>query len=299
MANKGVQIGVSNFVYSLLLDDPVGGVATYGVVTRIPGLISANINPNASNATLFAENGPYETASTIGEIGLEINVADLPFEVQAELFGHTIENGVLIRKASDVPPWVAVGYKTLKSNGHSRYTWLLKGKFALPEQSNETKGDSINFQTPTASGAFVARECDGQWERQLDEDSLDYAPSAGTNWFNNPYGTGAVDTEAPTVSVSPAAAATGVAVTASVIWTFDKEILNSTATVENFSVIKNSDGALVPGTLSISASKKIVTFKSTANLAAASQYTAIVTANVKGVNGVQLGAPKVVTFTTA
>ncbi|MNU34909.1 hypothetical protein D3C71_234960 [compost metagenome] len=295
---KGVQIGVSNFVYALLLDDPTVGVATYGAVTRIPGLISANVNPNSANATLFAENGPYETASTIGEIGLEVNVADLPLETQAELFGHTMENGVLIRKAGDVPPWVAVGYKSLKSNGKYRYTWLLKGKFALPEQANETKGDSVNFQTPTASASFVKRECDDQWERQIDEDSLDYAPSQGAAWFNGPYGT-VVDTVAPSVTVAPANAATAVAVTASVVWTFDKEILNSTATVENFSVIKVSDGSLVPGTLTISASKKIVTFKSTANLAAASQYTAIVTANVKGVNGVQLTAPKISTFTTA
>jgi phi13 family phage major tail protein len=296
---KGVQIGVSNFVYALLLDDPTEGLATYGAPVRIPGLISANVNPNSANATLFAENGPYETASTIGEIGLEVNVADLSLEQQAELFGHAMENGVLIRKSGDVPPWLAVGYKSLKSNGHYRYTWLLKGKFALPEQANETKGDSINFQTPTASASFVKRECDDQWQRQIDEDSLDYAPSQGTAWFNDPYGVSSVDTVAPSVTVAPAAGATAVAVTASVIWTFDKEILNSTATVENFSVIKTSDGSVVPGTLTISGSKKVVTFKSTANLAAASQYTAIVTANVKGLNGVKLTAPKVASFTTA
>jgi len=296
---KGVQIGVSNFVYALLLEDPTEGLATYGAVNRIPGLISANVNPNSANATLFAENGPYETASTIGEIGLEVNVADISLEQQAELFGHTMENGVLIRKSSDVPPWLAVGYKSLKSNGRYRYTWLLKGKFALPEQANETKGDSINFQTPTASASFVKRECDDQWERQIDEDSLDYAPSQGAAWFNGPYGTGTVDTVAPSVSVAPAAAATAVPVTASVVWTFDKEILNSTATIENFSVIKTSDGSLVPGTLTISGSKKVVTFKSTANLSAASQYTSIVSANVKGVNGIQLVAPKIAAFTTA
>ncbi|MNG96004.1 hypothetical protein D3C79_550550 [compost metagenome] len=299
MAKGGVQIGVSNFVYALLLDDPTEGVATYGATTRVPGIISANVNPNSSNATLFAENGPYETASTIGEIGLELNVADLTFEHQAELFGHSIVNGVLIRKSSDQPPWVAVGYKTLKSNGRSRYTWLAKGKFALPEQANETKGDSINFQTQTASGSFVKRECDDEWERHLDEDSVDYSPSQGTNWFTNPYGTGAVDNIAPSVAVVPAAAATAVAVTASVVWTFDKEILNSTATVDNFSLIKASDGSPVAGTLTISASKKIVTFKPTANLSAATQYTSIVTSNVKGVNGIKLVAAKVAGFTTA
>ncbi|MNI97825.1 hypothetical protein D3C73_1565440 [compost metagenome] len=75
--------------------------------------------------------------------------------------------------------------------------------------------------------------------------------------------------------------------------------MTSTATTDNFSLIKTSDGSLVPGSLTISASKKVVTFKSTANLAAASQYTAIVTSNVKGLNGVKIVAAKISGFTTA
>lgn len=184
-------IGLRNLVFAELKTDPaVGGTATYGVPQLIAGAISANINPNASSSTLFADDGPYETATTIGEISLEMNVADLPLEVQAKLFGHTLtEDGVLIRKGSDIPPWVAVGFKSLKSNGKYRYTWLAKGKFGLPEQNNETKGDSVNFQTPTASGSFVKRECDDEWERHIDEDAANFNSSMAANWFNNPYAT--------------------------------------------------------------------------------------------------------------
>ena len=106
--SKGVAIGLRNLVYAKLLTDPApGGTATYDAVKPIAGAISANINPNASNETLFADDGPYETATTIGQIALELNVADLPLEVQAELFGHTLTaTGVLIRKSGDTPPWV-------------------------------------------------------------------------------------------------------------------------------------------------------------------------------------------------
>lgn len=185
------MIGLKNVVYALLETDPEeGGKATYKPAVRIPGAISANINPNSSNETLFADDGPYETASTIGQISLEMNVADLPLEAQAALFGHTLSaEGVLIRKSSDTPPWLAVGFKSLKSNGSYRYTWLAKGKFGMPEQNNETKGDSVAFQTPTTSGSFVKRECDDEWERHIDEDSTGYTPEQGTNWFTNPYGT--------------------------------------------------------------------------------------------------------------
>lgn len=186
---KGVAIGLRQLTVALLETDPLEGKATYKTPVRIPGAITANINPNASNETLFADDGPYETATTIGGIDLELNVADLDLETQALLLGHTIDsNGVLIRKAGDTPPWLAVGFKSLKSNGSYRYTWLAKGKFGLQEQNNETKGDSITFNTPTINGSFVKRECDDEWERHIDEDSTNYTPEQGANWFNNPYG---------------------------------------------------------------------------------------------------------------
>jgi phi13 family phage major tail protein len=186
---KGVQIGLSNVVVAELLTDEIGSPATYEAPVRIPGAMTANVNPNTSTETLFADDGPYETATTIGGITLSLNVADLDLATQAKLFGHTMTaEGVLIRKSGDTPPWVAVGFKSLKSNGKYRYTWLAKGKFGLPEQNNETKGDSVSFQTPTTEGSFVKRETDDEWERHIDEDTAAFTPEQATNWFLNPYG---------------------------------------------------------------------------------------------------------------
>lgn len=189
--SKGTIIGLSNLVYAKLITDPPygQGQATYEEPKLIAGAISVNINANTSSETLFADDGPYETATTIGQIEVELNVADLPLDVQAELLGHTYENGVLIRKGGDVPPWVAIGFKSLKSNGKYRYTWLAKGRFGIPEQSNQTKGDAVEFQTPTITGSFVKRECDDEWERHIDEDDENFTPDMASNWFNNPYGT--------------------------------------------------------------------------------------------------------------
>lgn len=177
-------IGLRDVYYALLTSDPVSGSPTYETPVRIAGAISANVNPNASSATLFADDGPYDTAATIGEISLELNMADLDLATQAVLLGHTLgSDGVLKCKAGDVPPWVAVGFRTLKSNGHYRYYWLNKGKFALPEDDLQTKGDSIEFQTPTISGSFVKRNCDDEWRRIGDEDADGFS---ATGWFNSP-----------------------------------------------------------------------------------------------------------------
>lgn len=294
----GVLIGLSNVVYSLLNADPSSGLATYETAVRVPGAISAKVNPNSSMDTLFAEDGPFETASTIGQISVELNVADLNLDTQAAFLGHSVAGGILIRKGSDVPPWIALGFKTLKTNGKYRYTWLAKGKFSAPQQDNQTKGDKIQFQTPTITGSFVQRDCDAEWQRHIDQDHIDYMPIMGANWFNDPYG-GAPDVDAPTVTIVPADAAAAVVVGSSVTWTFNEAIALSTATKDNFTVVKDSDGSAVAGSLSINGARTVVTFAPTGNLAAATAYRAIVTTAVTDLAGNHLAATKVTKFTTA
>jgi phi13 family phage major tail protein len=182
--NGGIQIGLSNLVYAKLTTDPASGLAVYEAPIAIPGVMSANMNPNPKTATAFGDNGPMEVASTLGEISLEISAGNIPLSVQAELLGHTYSTGIIVRKAADVAPWVAVGFKTLKSNGHYRYVWLTKGRFQEPEQKSETKGDSVNFQPTNISAAFVKRDCDDIWQLQTDEDDTGYVAAKGAAWFN-------------------------------------------------------------------------------------------------------------------
>lgn len=181
-------IGLRDVHVALLTKDDSTGV-TYEAPEKIVGAISANVNPNPSSATLFADDGPYDSASTLGEIELELNMADIPPAKQALLLGHTFANGILVRKSSDTPPWVAVGYRSLKSNGSYRYTWLYKGKFAEAEQENQTKGDSIEWKTPTITGAFVRRDFDDAWQIEAESDDATAATST-EHWFEQVIPTG-------------------------------------------------------------------------------------------------------------
>lgn len=293
-----VPIGLKDLYYALLVSDPITGSATYSAPVKVSGVISAKINPNASTETLFADDGPYEASSTLGKIEVELNVADLTLDMQAEVLGHTLTGGVLIRKGSDIPPWLAIGFRSLKSNGKYRFTWLSKGRFAAFEQNNETKGESVSFNTPTITGSFVKRDCDDEWERHIDEDHANYMASMGTNWFNNPYG-GTADTVAPTVTVVPAANATAVAVTATVVWTFSEALALLTVNTGNFLVVKDTDGTNVAGALTLNAARTVVTFTPTANLTAATAHRAIVTTGVTDLAGNKIATTSVTKFTTA
>lgn len=192
---KSVPIGLTNLVYAICTADvapttPGGndGYTAYDSAVRVVGAITANFSPNASNDTLFADDGPYETASTLGAMSLELNVADIPPAQRAELLGATYDpdTGVLVSTSEDIPPYVAVGMSVKKSNGASRLIWYLKGKFTAPDENNQTKADSINWNTPTITGNFLKRDSDNRYRVSIDTD--DAAANAGIieSWFESP-----------------------------------------------------------------------------------------------------------------
>jgi phi13 family phage major tail protein len=184
MSLDGVRVGLNDLYYALLTSDASDG-AVYGTPVQITGAITANINSNSSNATLFADDGPMEAASQLGLIELELNVADLTLSQQAVLLGHgSVSAGELSKKSTDTPPWLAIGFKSKKSNGNYRYVWLNKGKFRELELTHETQNDSVNFQTPTIMGQFVKRDYDDEWMKMADEDESTYV-DVGDTWFTD------------------------------------------------------------------------------------------------------------------
>ena len=187
------RIGVSNFHYAkMTTEETLTTLPVYDAPVSAPGLMSLNINPNASIDTLFADDGPFETAATNGQIEVEIQKNALSTTNKVDLLGKTVDTkGGIISSDTDVPPWVAIGFKSLKSNGKYRYVWLYKGKFSDPEDNNETKGDSINWQSDTITGNFVklmyeytsGTKTIHPWKYEMDEedDAADATVIAG--WF--------------------------------------------------------------------------------------------------------------------
>lgn len=186
---KGVAIGLTNLYYAFLdeekdipIDRNAPGVIAdlYSDPIRLAGAITANFSPAASNDTLFADDGPYEVASTLGAMTLELNTADLEPVHRAALLGESTKSGVVVSNTTNTPPWVGCGMSVKKSNGYSRLIWYLKGKFNAPDENNQTKADSINWNTPTITGNFAKRACDDNWRYAVDVDELTKTETTST-----------------------------------------------------------------------------------------------------------------------
>lgn len=179
-------VGLKDLHYSKVKTDDKT-VLEHDEVKNIIGAINASIKPKTSSETLYADDGPADTVSSLGEVEVEFEAQDLPLEVQADLLGHTIKNGVLIKNSSDIAPYVALGFRALKSTNKYRYIWMLKGRFELVEESYETKGDKVNFQTPKIKGSFIKTDNNGDWQYTGDEDMTDFTADTAKNWFKKVY----------------------------------------------------------------------------------------------------------------
>ncbi|AKA72344.1 major tail protein [Clostridium scatologenes] len=179
---NSAPIGVENLVYAILTDETT---SNYSSPTLVSPAINVKINPKSNSDTLYADNRAVETATSLGEIDVEIETQDLPLEVQAELLGHKLDSTskVMCSDVQDSAPYVAVGFKIKKANGKYRYVWLLKGKFSEPEEEHSSQEDKTKFQTPKIKGTFLTRT-DGKWKYTADEDS---GFTGGANWFNSVY----------------------------------------------------------------------------------------------------------------
>lgn len=185
MADKiAVPVGLQDIYYPKLLS---GDTATEAPVYETPKpllpAITANMTPNVETNTLHGNDGPIVTANALDSIEVEIGVAALTLEQQADLLGSTIdENGLLWDNSDDQAPEVALGYRRSMSDGSFVYTWLLKGKFALPAEEATTKQGEIEFQTPTITGTFLKRIFDNEWRVRADSNKTSSATAIAT-WF--------------------------------------------------------------------------------------------------------------------
>lgn len=291
-----MEIGLQNLYYAIINSDTIAGIS-YQAPKHVPGLNKMNIAVQTSDGTYYADNGPHETIRMFKQVDVGIELADLDMDTQADWFGNQLIGGQLIEKSTDNAPYVAIGFEATKSNGNSRFTWLLKGRFSPPDTNSETTGDSVKFNAPTVKGTFIRRAYDNQWRRKADEDHPDYLPIVGANWFT---AVDNADTTLPNISSSvPAAGASGVAANSTIVWNFSEPLMLSTINNTTFIVIKDTDGSAVPGALTVNAARTQVTFTPESNLSATTAYRTIVTKGVRDLFGNYLASSDVRKFTTA
>lgn len=158
------KIGLQNFLYGILTEAS-DGTPSYGVAKKPAKAISCTVDITNNDVKLFADDGLAESDTTFQSGNVTIGIDDEDDIMLADLLGHEIVNGEMIRNANDIAPYVGFGRILTKLvNGVYKYKveFLYKVKFSEPSQDNSTKGESVEFGTSTLSG-IVAKLGDGNW----------------------------------------------------------------------------------------------------------------------------------------
>lgn len=146
------QIGLRHFKYSPIKDGKYTGV------NEMVGAIKSTPSLNVAEAELYADDTVVESASEVTKGSLSLTVADDDDTIFAPLLGHTTtEDGEVLKSSDDTPPYVGFGRVLVKMvNGVRKYKaeFFLKVKFKPFANEGDTKGESIEFKTPTVEGTI-------------------------------------------------------------------------------------------------------------------------------------------------
>lgn len=153
------KIGLTNLWYSHLTE-AADGTATYDGAKTLGKAVSASTSITNNDAKLYADDALAESDTSFASGTITLGTADDDDSIFADLLGHEVgENGEIVRTGTDVAPYVCVGRIATKLvNGAYKYKveFIYKVKFAEPNAEENTKGESIEFSTPSIEGKIAA-----------------------------------------------------------------------------------------------------------------------------------------------
>lgn len=176
------QIGLKDIHIAELLSDDILGT-TYDTPSKLERAISAKLSPKSNSENIYSDDSVEDVITAFEGVDVEIEINQLSLGSRAKLQGSKVVKGVLIESKDDIPPTIALGFKSKKNNGKYRYVWLLKGKFELAEDEFDTEGEKPQPKSAKLKGTFYSRDSDGNYRFIADEDETGIDQLIIDGWF--------------------------------------------------------------------------------------------------------------------
>lgn len=202
------KIGLNNFRYAKLLNPNDSGSPLYDQPKSPGKAVSCNVEIENYDAELYADDVLVESDKSFKKGTATMTIDDEDLATMADLLGHTMVNGKIIRNAYDAAPFVGFGRIVVKLVNNARkykVEFLNKVKFSEPSAENQTKGEDIEFGTPEIEGTVTAL-LNGDWSSAKEFDTRTEA----LDYLEGLMGTGVTltyDANGGTGSIAPVAAA--------------------------------------------------------------------------------------------
>lgn len=154
MAFTGLQYAV----VAAITAETEGSAVTYGTGKVLGRMISANISWTRNDNPLYADDAIAENDNGVTGGTIELNIDDISDEGRVYVLGETevtVTNGKEYETTEAPAPYVGLGFLRVKRKaGVTSYIaeWVHKVQFGMDSEEAQTKGESIEWQTPTLNG---------------------------------------------------------------------------------------------------------------------------------------------------
>jgi phi13 family phage major tail protein len=180
------SIGLKRFRYALLNVDG----ETYGSIKTMGGAISSSVTLNIPEATLYSDDTTKEYVTGFRSAAITLGIDEDDDTIFAEILGKSIDKdtGMVISSIDDTPPYVGFGHVVTKLINNIQFwkvEWFPKVKFKPFIPDANTKGDSIEFATPSVEGLIIASSS-GVWEKHQTFETEEAANTALDALFVQP-----------------------------------------------------------------------------------------------------------------
>ena len=141
-----VRFGLSNWTVFKRVDD-VNNAPAWGSPVHIPGVTQCTRTAQVNSTDFYADNILYFRSNSDTGDEITVNAALIPNEVKAWMLGWKVDaNGALVRVTDGTPAEFAMAYQ-VEGDKTPRAKVVYSCIASIPNESAETKGESITVQT--------------------------------------------------------------------------------------------------------------------------------------------------------
>ena len=187
-------IGLRHMVAAKISAHTDGAAPTYAAGKVIGKAIEANLTINRANNPLYADDAIAEDDNGITGIQVEFGVDELDEETEAYLglttkvtTGSGSSEVTVYREKSAPANDVGCGYVRVRmKDGTLKYqaVWIYSVKFSLNNETARTKGENIEWQTPTVSGNAKGLLVDASGDLTFRDKRIFDSYSDAAAWIN-------------------------------------------------------------------------------------------------------------------
>jgi hypothetical protein len=144
------KIGFKLLAWAKILSETSSALPTFDTGKIIGKAISANLAVTNAEGTLYADNEIAEEISEFSSALLTAEAADIALADLAALYGADYVSGELQFGGADNAPYGGLGgYQVVSVNNVRKYRayFMPKGKATVPDETDNTKTNSISFGT--------------------------------------------------------------------------------------------------------------------------------------------------------